>query len=67
MSERTPPICYSCGKSCESDMEGTYYCICDIAICHDCINSVKKNDQTWICPHCKEENNIEKSKLFRLT
>jgi hypothetical protein len=65
MSERTPPICFVCGKSYESMMESTHYCICDIAICHDCINSVKKNDKIWICPHCKEENDIEGSKLFR--
>ncbi|MFW9901002.1 MAG: hypothetical protein ACFFDY_06905 [Candidatus Thorarchaeota archaeon] len=63
--ERTPPICFSCGNSCAEDIENTHYCICDIAICHKCINSVKKNDKTWICPHCKEENDIERSKLFR--
>jgi len=67
MSERAPPICYNCGESCEDSMETTHYCICDIAICDECINSVKKNDEVWICPHCKEENNIEESKLFRLT
>ena len=65
MSERTPPICFACGRSCENTMESTHYCICDVAICHDCINSVKKNDKVWICPHCKEENDIEESKLFR--
>jgi hypothetical protein len=65
MSERTPPMCYSCGNSCEDDMETTHYCICDIAVCHNCINSVKKNESTWICPHCKEENDVEKSLLFR--
>jgi hypothetical protein len=67
MSERNPPRCFSCGNSCENNMENTHYCICDIAICHDCINSVKKNNMIWICPHCKEENDIEESKLFRLT
>ncbi len=67
MSERNPPVCYSCGTSCEESMENTHYCICDIAVCHECINSVKKNDTTWICPHCKEENDIEKSLLFRST
>lgn len=67
MSERPPPICYSCGKSCEASMESTHYCICDIAICHDCINSIKKNDKVWTCPHCKEEIGIEESKLFRAT
>lgn len=67
MSERNPPMCYSCGKSCEDNMEITHYCICDISICHECINSFKKNDTTWICPHCKEENDVEKSLLFRST
>lgn len=65
MTEKTPPICYICGINCENNIENTYYCICDIALCHDCINSAKKNDRTWICPHCKEENDIEKSRLFR--
>ena len=60
-----PPECYICGKSCESSIERSYYCICDVAICHDCINSTKKNDTTWICPHCKEENSLEESRLFR--
>ena len=67
MSERVPPLCYTCGKNCEDSMEDTYYCICDLAICHDCINSAKKNNNFWICPRCKEENDLEKSKLFRLT
>ncbi len=65
MTERTPPICFTCGKSCKDSMDRTYYCICDIAICHDCINSVKKNDKIWICPKCKEENDLVKSRLFR--
>ena len=64
MSE-TPPNCYICHK--KSSLEDTYYCICDIAVCNDCINSVKINENNWVCPHCKEENNLEKSKLFRST
>ena len=64
MSER-PPLCFICSK--KKSMENAYYCICDIEICNDCINSIKKNDNTWVCPHCKEENNLEKSKLFRST
>ncbi|MFX1487789.1 MAG: hypothetical protein ACFFBI_01485, partial [Promethearchaeota archaeon] len=64
MIEREPPTCFICGKNCENSMEDTYYCICDIAICNDCINTVKRNDNTWICPHCKGENNLEESKLF---
>ncbi len=67
MTERTPPLCYICGKSCANSVEDLYYCICDVAICHSCINTVKKNDKTWVCPHCKEVNDLEKSKLFRLT
>lgn len=67
MSERSPPTCYICGTSCESHITDTYYCICDIAICHDCVNSAKKNDKIWVCPHCKEENDLEESKLFRST
>lgn len=61
----TPPNCYICHK--KNSLEDTYYCICDIAVCNDCINSVKTNENNWVCPHCKEENNLEKSKLFRST
>ena len=64
MSEH-PPNCFICHK--KSSITDAYYCICDIEICSDCINSVKKNNNTWVCPHCKEENNLEESKLFRST
>ncbi|MFX0027232.1 MAG: hypothetical protein ACFE8M_12530 [Candidatus Hermodarchaeota archaeon] len=62
---KNPPFCYICGRSCEDHLNESYYCICDITICTDCIVSVKKNETTWICPHCHEERNIEKSRLFR--
>ncbi|MHA1488175.1 MAG: hypothetical protein ACTSRI_00555 [Promethearchaeota archaeon] len=66
MSEKSPPpYCFICKKNREDVVDRLYYCICDIAICENCINSVKKNDQTWICPNCKKENDLEKSKLFR--
>lgn len=67
MSEKAPPICFVCNKDCKDTMDMEYYCICDIAICHNCINSVKKNDKVWICPKCKAENDVKESKLFRLT
>ena len=69
MSENSPPppICFVCNNDCKDTMERTSYCICDIAICHNCINSVKKNEKIWICPKCKAENDVEESKLFRLT
>ena len=62
---KNPPNCYICGKDCEDIIDRCYYCICDISVCDNCINSVKKNETTWICPHCHEEQNIEKSRLFR--
>ena len=61
----TPPECFICKKTSERSIENSYYCICDVAICHDCINSTKKNDTTWICPKCLFENNLEESRLFR--
>ncbi len=61
----TPPNCYICGK--ETEVDKLHYCICDIAICEKCINPLKKNEKTWICPNCKAENDIEKSLLFRKT
>ncbi|MFX1496050.1 MAG: hypothetical protein ACFFBH_00850 [Promethearchaeota archaeon] len=62
---KNPPFCYICGKKCEDLLNECYYCICDITVCNDCINSVKKDETTWICPHCHESHTIEKTKLFR--
>ena len=61
----TPPNCFICEKDLKNDIEKSYYCICDITICDTCINSVKKNESTWICPQCKKELPLEKSRLFR--
>ena len=65
MNDISPPICYICKKNFKKNIPSLYYCICDISICEDCIDSVKKNKIEWICPKCNESNNIEKSKLFR--
>ncbi len=63
--EKKPPRCFLCSKNYADSLDELHYCICDIAICHECINSVKKNDKIWICPKCKAENNIQESRLFR--
>ncbi|MFX1239552.1 MAG: hypothetical protein ACFFAS_13935 [Promethearchaeota archaeon] len=60
-----PPTCFSCSRNFEKSLDALHYCICDIAICANCISSVQKNDSTWICPNCKTQNSIEKSKLIR--
>lgn len=65
MSIKTPPNCFICEKKIKVDK--LYYCICDIVVCNNCVNSVKKNDKIWICPNCKNENDIDKSMLFRNT
>jgi len=62
---KNPLNCYICGKNCEKAIDRCYYCICDTTICDSCINSIKKNETTWICPKCHEERNIEKTRLFR--
>ncbi len=62
---KKPPNCYICGKNCADILDRCHYCICDINICDTCLNSVKKNDNIWICPSCHEERNIDTSKLFR--
>ena len=62
---KNPPNCFICGKNCESILEKCQYCICDTVICDECLNSIKKNETMWICPHCKEEREIDKSRLFR--
>ncbi|NVM44793.1 MAG: hypothetical protein HWN79_07735 [Candidatus Lokiarchaeota archaeon] len=62
---KNPPNCFICGKDCADKLDRCSYCICDTTICDMCINSIKKNDTTWICPNCKEERNLEESMLFR--
>lgn len=61
---KTPPYCFICEK--KTDVDKLHYCICDIAVCSACINSVKKSNDLWICPHCQNENDKEKSMLFRM-
>jgi len=65
MSNKEPPYCYICEK--ETPVDRLHYCLCNIAVCDKCVNSVKKNNETWICPKCKGENNVEKSMLFRMS
>ena len=66
MSKKNPPYCYICESNYENKVDQLHYCICDIAVCPKCINSVKKNEKSWICPSCKNENDVEKSQLFRM-
>ena len=66
-SSKLPPNCYICGKNCADSIDELNYCICDIAICSKCVNSVKKSDNTWICPKCNNENDTENSRLFRIS
>ena len=63
---KNPPFCYICGKNFEKTVDQLHYCICDIAVCDKCINSMMKNEKVWICPKCKAENEVDKSKLFRI-
>lgn len=60
-----PPNCFVCNKNFEASLDELHYCICDIAICSRCINSVKKSENSWVCPKCSNENDVEKSMLFR--
>ncbi|MFX0069634.1 MAG: hypothetical protein ACFFAO_00875 [Candidatus Hermodarchaeota archaeon] len=62
---KNPPFCFICEKNYEDSVDQLHYCICDIAVCPNCLNSVKLNETSWVCPKCKNENNIESSQLFR--
>ena len=63
----SPPFCYICGKNYKNSVDKLHYCICDISVCVDCVNSVKISNNSWVCPKCKAENDIGKSRLFRTT
>ena len=60
-----PPKCFSCSKDFKDSLESLHYCICDIALCDDCINSAKKSESKWVCPNCGAENSLMTSKLIR--
>lgn len=64
--EVPPPICYICDENHEKEIHNLYYCICDVAVCEECINSVKINNKQWVCPKCQETNDLNKSKLIRI-
>jgi hypothetical protein len=62
---KNPPYCFICDKNCKDIIDECVYCICDVTVCSNCLNSIKKNDRVWICPNCHTENDIQKSKLIR--
>jgi hypothetical protein len=64
---KEPPFCVICEKDFSDNLEALHYCICDKAVCSNCLNSVKKNTEIWVCPDCHAENNIKESRLFRNT
>lgn len=57
--------CQVCKKDFSDKPDRLHYCLCNAAVCVNCINSVKKNEKSWICPECKAENDVESSLLFR--
>lgn len=60
-----PPSCYICHKNFEKSLDKLYYCICDVAVCSDCIHSVTTGKDKWKCPKCNHENNLKGTKLIR--
>ena len=60
---KEPPNCYICNKNYADSADRLHYCICDTVVCDKCVSV--KNDNVWICPKCKNENDVEKSRLFR--
>ncbi|TXT66432.1 MAG: hypothetical protein BAJALOKI3v1_30091 [Promethearchaeota archaeon] len=65
MDEIPPPICAICKKNFKDAVDKLYYCICDTAVCEDCINTVKTAQEYWECPKCGTKNKIEETRLFR--
>ena len=65
MNDIIPPICFICKKNFEKKVDSLYYCICDISLCEECINSVKSSNNQWSCPKCGTSNKIKDSRLFR--
>ena len=64
MKNSTPPFCYVCKKDYENTVDKLYYCICDTAVCVNCINTVKEKN-SWKCPKCSNSNDLEESRLIR--
>ncbi len=62
-----PPTCFICKTDYEGNEDKLHYCICDTAVCTDCLKEVEHNDEIWVCPKCKNKNDVASSKLIRTT
>ncbi|MGV9174255.1 MAG: hypothetical protein ACOC44_04080 [Promethearchaeia archaeon] len=62
---KEPPFCTICEKDFSQTLDQLHYCICDKAVCQDCLNSVMKNKYIWVCPVCQAENDIAGSRLVK--
>jgi hypothetical protein len=65
VNKQETAICILCKKD-YSDLETElFYCLCDIAVCKNCISKISINATQWRCPICKKPMDFEKTQLFR--
>lgn len=57
-------LCSVCNKS--KDITTLHYCLCDKAVCEECVNTLKTNKNHYKCPQCGTEQDLESTKLFRI-
>lgn len=59
-------VCSICNKDFTDRETELYYCLCDVAVCSECIQKVKISENEWKCQHCERVNDLESTKLFRI-
>ena len=58
-------VCVLCKKDYSDNETDLYYCLCDIAVCKNCIGKITINANQWECPTCKKPMDFAKTQLFR--
>ncbi len=57
--------CFICKENYTDREPDLFYCLCDVAVCKGCIDTIKLDEINWKCPKCEKEMDVESTRLFR--
>ena len=63
-SESDMSLCCVCNET--KDITTLHYCLCDKAVCENCIEKLKTDEEHYKCPNCGTIQDLESTKLFRI-
>ena len=63
-TETEMSICSVCNET--KDITTLHYCLCDKAVCEECIEKLKTDSENFKCPFCNTVQDLESTKLFRI-